>query len=99
MVDYSNIIMQFGGLDRNSLIRILNPNDEDQIIFYDEPSIMKNSPYYHDEKLINELNTKTNNFNILSLNCESINSKCDQINITIEQFKRNGCTFSAVCLQ
>ena len=99
MVDDSNILMHFGGLDRNSLIRILNPNDEDQSIFYDEPSIMKNSPYYHDEKLINELNTKTNNFNILSLNCESINSKFDQINITIEQFKRNGCTFSAVCLQ
>ena len=53
MVDDSNILMQFGGLDRNSLIRILNPNDEDQSIFYDEPSIMKNSSYYHDEKLIN----------------------------------------------
>ena len=37
--------------------------------------------------------------NILSLNCESINSKCDQINIILEQFKHNGCTFSAVCLQ
>ena len=96
---HGNILMHFGGLDRNSLIRILNPNDEDQSIFYDEPSIIKNSPYYHGDKLINELNTKTNNFNILSLNCESINSKFDQINITIEQFKRNGCTFSAVCLQ
>ena len=56
-------------------------------------------PYYHDEQLINELNTKTNNFNIFSLNCESINSKFDQINITIEQFKHKGCTFIAVCLQ
>ena len=99
MVDDSNILMHFGGVDRNSLIRILNQNDEDQSIFYNEPSIIKNSPYYNDEKLIHELNTKTNNFNILSLNCESINSKFDQINITIEQFKRNGCIFSAICLQ
>ena len=98
-VDDSNILMHFGGVDRNSLIRILNPNYEDQGICYDEPSIIKNSPYYDYEKLINELNTKTNNFNILSLNCESINSKFDQINIIIEQFKRNGCTFNAVCLQ
>ena len=77
MVDDSTILMQFGGVDRNSLIRILNPNDEVQSIFYNEPSIIKNSPYYNDEKLINELNTKTNNFNIFSLNCESINSKFD----------------------
>ena len=42
MVDYSNILIHFGGVDRNSLIRILNPNDEDQGIFYDEPSIIKN---------------------------------------------------------
>ena len=90
MVDDSNILMHFGGVNRN---------DEDQSIFYNEPSIIKNSPYYNDEKLINELNTKTNNFNILSLNCESINSKFDQINITIEQFKRNGCIFSAICIQ
>ena len=83
MVDDSNILMHFGCLDRNSLIRILNPNDEDQSIFYDKPSIMKNSPYYHDDKLNNELNTKTNNFNILSLNCENINSKFDQINRTV----------------
>ena len=38
-------------------------------------------------------------FKYTQLNCESINSKFDQTNITIEQFKRNGCTFSAVCLQ
>ena len=63
MVDDSNILMHFVGVDRNSLIRILNPNDEDQGIFYDE---LKNSPYYNAEKLINELNTKTNNFNILT---------------------------------
>ena len=55
MVDDSNILMHFVGVDRNSPIRILNPNDEDQGIFYDE---LKNSPYYNDEKLINELNTK-----------------------------------------
>ena len=40
-VDDSNILMHFGGVDRNSLIRILNPNYEDQGICYDEPSIIK----------------------------------------------------------
>ena len=41
MVDHSNILMHFGGVDRNSLIRILNPNDGDQGIFYDDPPSLK----------------------------------------------------------
>ena len=38
-------------------------------------------------------------FNILNLNCQSINAKFDQINIKLQELKNNGYEFSAICLQ
>ena len=38
-------------------------------------------------------------FSILSLNCQSLNAKIDQINIKLQQLKSNGHEFSAICLQ
>ena len=38
-------------------------------------------------------------FCILSINCQSINAKCDQVNIKVQQLKGNGYEFSAFCLQ
>ena len=39
---------------------------------------------------MNELNNNRDKFNILSLNCESINAKIDQIRLKLAQYKEGG---------
>ena len=38
----------------------------------DEPQFVQNSNYFDDTSLVKKLSTKTNSFNVLSLNCQSI---------------------------
>ena len=57
------------------------------------------SSYYDDDSLNNLFKDKGNSFCILSLNCQSINAKFDQLNIKVQQLKSNGYEFSAICLQ
>ena len=45
------------------------------------------------------LNNNRDKFNILSLKCESINAKIDQIRLKLAQYKEGGCEFDAICLQ
>ena len=65
----------------------------------DEPNIVQMSSYYDVDSLNNLFRDKRNSFCILSLNCQSINAKCDQLNIKVQQLKGNGHEFSAICLQ
>ena len=60
---------------------------------------MQISSYYDDDSLNNLFKDKVNSFSILSLNCQSINAKFDQLNIKVQQLKSNGYKFSAICLQ
>ena len=55
--------------------------------------------YFDDVKLMNESNNNRDQFNILSLNCQSINAKVDQITLKLAQYKDGGCEFDAICLQ
>ena len=55
--------------------------------------------YHDDDSLTNVFEAKADVFSILSLNCQSLNAKIDQINIKLQQLKSNGHEFSAICLQ
>ena len=81
MIDDDDILMHFGGLEKNSLIHILNTIHEDQDTNDEAPVLIRHSSYYNDVKLTNELNNNCDKFNILSLNCESINAKIDQLRL------------------
>ena len=98
MTNNQNVLEHFGGVDANSLCQLLNNNDD-----YghpdDEPNIVQMSSYYDDDSLNNLFKDKGNSFCILSLNCQSINAKFDQLNIKVQQLKSNGYEFSAICLQ
>ena len=94
-----DILMHFGGLEQNSLIRVLNTINDDQDTIDDAPVLIWHSPYYDDAKLLEELKNDRYKFNILSLNCESINAKIDQIRLKLAQYKDGGCNFNAICLQ
>ena len=45
------------------------------------------------------LKSKNNILNILSLNCQSLNSKYDEINIFLDQCFDQGCKIDIICLQ
>ena len=64
-----------------------------------EPGIMQHSSYNDDDSLTNLFEAKADALSILSLNCQSLNAKIDQINIKLQQLKSNGHEFSAICLQ
>ena len=93
---------QFGGVDSNSLCYLLNnniPRNNNVNIIDVEPDVMQHSSYHDDASLSNLFEARADVFSILSLNCQSINAKIDQINIKLQQLKSNGHEFSAICLQ
>ena len=98
MTNNQNVLEHFGGVNANSLCQLLNNNDDNDHQD-DELNIMQISSYYDDDSLNNLFKDTENSFSILSLNCQSINAKFDQLNIKVQQLKSNGYEFSAICLQ
>ena len=100
MVNDQVFLEQFGGVLNNSLHHLLNNNlamnNENRA---DEPEIMQHSSYHDDHSLHNIFKDKSSCFSILSLNCQSLNAKFDQINIKVQQLKSKGYEFNAICLQ
>ena len=93
-----NVLEQFGGVEANSLCRLLNTNlHQDHIA--DELDVMQLSSYYDDDGLNKLFNDKSDSFSILGLNCQCLNAKFDQINIMVQQLKSKGYEFDAICLQ
>ena len=63
-----------------------------------EPVTLKHSSYIDDDELI-ETQNERKSFTILSLNCQSLNAKIDEIKILVETLKYNQSFFCAICLQ
>ena len=63
----------------------LNAQNNNTVNTENEPEIIKHSPYYNNPSLNNLFLKKGSLFNILSLNCQSINAKFDQINIKLQE--------------
>ena len=51
VIDDYEFLLQFGGIQRNSLNFFLNANNNDQAINNDEIEIIKYSPYFDEIKL------------------------------------------------
>ena len=64
-----------------------------------EPELIDHSPYYDQDQLINILTEKQNSFNIFSMNCQSLNSKVDELRILFHELENSNCFFDAICLQ
>ena len=91
-----NILENYGGLEKNSLIDILHLDEENAD---EEPNIYEKSKYIDDTDLTDVLKAKRHVFKVLSLNCQSLHAKSDQIKIYIDQLRKNGCQFDILCLQ
>ena len=95
----NEILLHFGGLDKNSLNHVLSQDIDNEGDADSELEIIKKSSYYSNDNLIKEFKTKKDSFKILSVNCQSINSKIDQLKLNLHQVKQNECDFHAICLQ
>ena len=88
MVNDQVFLEQLGGVINNSLHDLLNNNlamnNENTA---DKPEIMQHSSYHDDHSLHNISKNKFSCFSILSLNCQSLNAKFDQINIKVQQLE------------
>ena len=74
MLEFSDhsILSHLGGLENNSLISILDINNN-------ELQVIKHSSYYDLDKFKNLVNEKTKIISILSLNIQSIYAKFDEL--------------------
>ena len=90
-----NVLQTQGGLNGNSLIDILGAmHTEDE-----EPIIFENSVYLDNQALIDALRSKQNVFKVLSLNCQSLYAKFDQLIVYLNMIQEEDCYFDAICLQ
>ena len=96
--DDNSILMHIGGLSQNSLSYIFNQNDNSDKSA-DEIDLIVHSPYYSDGNIPKGESINTGIFNIMSLNCASINAKIDEIKIKLLEIHNNGTEIHALCLQ
>ena len=73
----NEILLHLGVLNNSSFNRVLYRDGDDEGAADDELETIQHSSYYSTSTLINELADKKDSFNILSLNCGSINAKID----------------------
>ena len=83
--------------DDMNLVNLLESSDLDND--NNEPTMILNSPYYDDTGFSTLFKKKRNSFSIISLNCQSINSKFEQLRLYIEQYNTDDHVISAICLQ
>ena len=84
---------QYGGVGINSLDHQLSLDNDD------ESTLFQMSNYCNEESMADIFSTNVNSFNILSLNCQSINAKIDKLKIKLNEMKNRNCVFEAICLQ
>ena len=77
----------------NLLTHLLNTEDTDEL------NIIRHSPYYSDDDLLQSSTFHKNGLSILSLNCQSLHAKFDNIKSLIDKFAANNCPLQVLCLQ
>ena len=88
------VLRHFGGKERNELNNLLEDDADEGL------NLNSNSPYVNLEQLCENMSNYGNNFSILSLNCQSLNGKFNDIVLTVETIHReSNFMFSVICLQ
>ena len=101
MANCNSILAGLGGVEVNSFTTLLETTSTRDINDpnFNEPKLIKQSPYFDIDGLIKHLKNMKNFFTLISLNCESLNAKFDQIKIFLHNLNLHGCLPSALCLQ
>ena len=81
-------------MQENNLLHLI---DESNRVDDQEPIIFHPSPYMSSEEFTNHISNNNESFKIISLNCQSINAKFDQLKIYIENCYKS--QVNVICLQ
>ena len=82
-----------------SLLDVLNAEARDDDSSDGMPNLFVHSPYYTTDNAINVLKSKNNVLSILSLNCQSLQSKFNQLQVYSKLYEDANCPFDIICLQ
>ena len=63
------------------------------------PSLLQQSQYYNHDSFVQLLQSKENVLKLISLNCQSLNAKIDNIQILIESIRESTTDVDILCLQ
>ena len=98
MKDITELVLNnYGGKRLNSLKHIIESQYLDQNDPNEIPDLLIPSPYYDNEQLQALLSNTNHNLNILSLNCQSLNAKYEQLKIYLNEYLNN--SIDVICLQ
>ena len=83
-------------------IHLANQNSQTHLLDFDEEhsdlsNVIKTSFYYTDTEFIQEMNTDS--CSIMSLNCQSLNSKFSQMKLLLDKFAESDKPIHVLCLQ
>ena len=90
--DYSADLLD----DNRSLIEIMSNNDNEIDLENNEPTLFQDSPYYEHEDFMNLLDGKSDTFILLSLNCQSLYSKFQELKCLIDLYNTKNRKISAL---
>lgn len=82
-----------------SLLDVLNTGEGNDGLYDEMPTLFTHSPYFNHDQAIDFLKTKNNTISLLSLNCQSLQSKFDQLQVYLKILEESNCPFSVICLQ
>lgn len=94
-LDANALLSQYGGVSKNMLENITDAYVPDE----HEINLTQQSPYFSIEELPSYLHIHKMNFNIMSLNVNSLLSKIDEIKILLDIAKEQNIIFDAICIQ
>ena len=79
--------------DLNSLTHLVNTSDTEEL------NVIKHSPHFSDDEMLQSSIFNKNGLSILSLNCQSLHAKFDYIRLLVDKFAANNCPPQVLCLQ
>ena len=93
-----HILRHFGGFEQNSLLHLLNEehsHDLEQGML----DVLQLSPYTDEYSLTSVIKFKQHDFKIISLNCQSLSAKIDNLKILMHNLDNQQVYIDAICLQ
>ena len=89
----TDIILEFGGIQNNSLHKVIDDERDNNI------ENIPLSSYINNNNLNAILQNNKDNFTILSLNMQSLSAKFDQLKIFLHDLNDHGHKISAICIR
>ena len=92
----------FGAVEANStyyLCNLIEGRYQELMEENNEPVLLDISPYYENDSFVNLANSNQDKFIILSLNCQSLNAKFNELRRYVELYAENLCSPTVICLQ